>query len=51
MGSDRVSSITLEHIIINLATETQKYLSVINHEINAFLSLGGIGLLVITANE
>lgn len=40
IGSDRVSSIPLDHVIINLSLETQKYLSMINHEINAFLSLG-----------
>lgn len=44
-------SIALHHIIINLSRQTQKYLPVMNRQINAFLSLGGIGLPVISAVE
>lgn len=51
IGSNKLSSIPLYHIIINLSLERQKYLSMLNHEINAFLSLRGIGLRVISAAE
>lgn len=47
----RMSSIALHHIIIHLSSQTQKYLPVMNRQINAFLSLGGIGLPVISAVE
>lgn len=33
-------SIALHHIIINLSRQTQKYLPVMNRQINVFLSLG-----------
>lgn len=36
---------------ISLSLERQKYLSMLNQEINAFLSLGTIGLLVIFVAE
>lgn len=47
----RTPSIALHHIIIHLSCQTQKYLPVMNRQINAFLSLGGIGLPVISAVE